>query len=530
MKKFLILMFIFLGVFYSFAQEEYGEYDEYSEGDYDAFKDTYSWNYGPYALRFTIMADFNGHEELSETIIDGDVIEDYTAKYFAEYMALQNNLIKKFQAPDLSNSIFTEGGFKYNPSNKIPLSCSDKILDGKISSMYHYSITSKMFRKAFKNAVIGKIIDDIRGFRYSPHSEIHGMYFVVLNLMLNGLYDYQNASSGARAFTSSEKNNDDILAEITNDNQTANKLKKLMYLLDTFDMGQKTIVDFYEEAKKADVLDLILYNQGYFDIYNDEVYDWVEITQVNNQAVLNIYEKNYISDYDSLNYLYPRFYKQDNVSYDNSKYPKQHCTNNVYNGLLFIFPFDGVTYIINTDEKMNLKKIEVRSPVLFNTDYAVKYTADFPDTKEGNKLSALHRVSNMGTFSYKDNIVYSMKDKKVKKDVIDKIINYALEYKYGWKCDEIDPNDEERREDALYRSIVCSDRLLLTLSAYYDRIAKLQDYVSDVSYYFDNPIYSCIEKTDSYSGTVNCMAKHIKSLESTLDNNTLNVFKPYEEE
>ena len=91
MKKFLILMFIFLGVFYSFAQEEYGEYDEYSEGDYDAFKDTYSWNYGPYALWFTIMADFNGHEELSETIIDGDVIEDYTAKYFAEYMALQNN-------------------------------------------------------------------------------------------------------------------------------------------------------------------------------------------------------------------------------------------------------------------------------------------------------------------------------------------------------------------------------------------------------------------------------------------------------
>lgn len=324
-------------------------------------------------------------------------------------------------------------GYSYDKNKKPSLSCSDILLNGKIyeelgrekyiddvANTSYYAFRNRALEKA-KYVFDEHMKENIDGINDGTLEQLYyeNTFFTVLaEYAGNGFYNLDYLQSLFEdIFTDSSIKITDLRKYLLYfnlqdlyPNETDILLDMLTTLIPLKDENAPIkVLDMVSENHKFSY-DMIAFTKGYFDIYNDGMYEMVQVSNIHEYSVLNILELIPDSKYSN---LYPRFYKlinnQSDIS-DTLNYKPLHCTDNVYNGDLYIFPYNHAVYIINTSKIDNkLLKIEARNSFFFKTEYGNNYTIDPLINQAGGdkelekKNIALHQVSYMGTFALKNN-------------------------------------------------------------------------------------------------------------------------------
>lgn len=329
--------------------------------------------------------------------------------------------IEKMSVSDRFINVF-ELGYMYDEAKDTQLSCSDKFINGElfksIGGLEYYKTISDTRTFPWKNKtmekakyVISKAIEN-----KGEESSENNFFLALAEYLSDGLNNLSYIQEKMQKVLDSGATVDNMVSYLetyglckTNRNKcygVASLLSK------SVEFKEDNPAEAFNIIRDNGLINYAAFLNGYFNIFNDGFYELVQVSKVNEQSVLNILESSQLS-YNVVS-PYPRYFKtvygNENTG-DSKTYTPQHCTNNVYYGNVYIFPYNNVTYIINATETENkIVKIEVRSPKFFNTEYTKNYDIEVLLRNEINPL--LHEVTTMNTFSYKDNIIYSKEYKK----------------------------------------------------------------------------------------------------------------------
>lgn len=292
-------------------------------------------------------------------------------------------------------------GFKYADDNKSRLACSDAFINGDIKS--------RLFNKPMDNILIlnsqlEKSIKVLENYLAEKEDETGEVYLIIsyAYFLKDMFYDYDKISYYFNKFISI--NGDTAIENITRDMRF---IAEVLSVVTKF-QGDN-VVDFYNHAVENGYIDNILMTSGYADIYNDGFFHNFAVVKNNAHSILVIDEAKLSDDNEN---LYANLYYKifgDNNTDNPMKYEPEHCTDYVYSGNLYILPFNHTYYLVNTSEvENNIKTISIKNPAYFNVNYGKNYNNKgiFKDDKTAK---ALHSVSQMGKFSYKDNVIYQVK-------------------------------------------------------------------------------------------------------------------------
>ena len=292
-------------------------------------------------------------------------------------------------------------GFKYADDNKSRLACSDAFINGDIKS--------RLFNKPMDNILIlnsqlEKSIKVLENYLAEKEDETGEVYLIIsyAYFLKDMFYNYDKISYYFNKFISI--NGDTAIENITRDMRF---IAEVLSVVTKF-QGDN-VVDFYNHAVENGYIDNILMTSGYADIYNDGFYHNFAVIKNNSHSILVIDEAKLSNDNEN---LYANLYYKifgDNNSDNPIKYEPEHCTNYVYSGNLYVLPFNHAYYLVNTSEvENNIKTISIKNSAYFNVNYGKNYNNKgiFKDDKTAK---ALHGVSQMGKFSYRDNVIYQVK-------------------------------------------------------------------------------------------------------------------------
>ena len=292
-------------------------------------------------------------------------------------------------------------GFKYADDNKSRLACSDAFINGDIKS--------RLFNKPMDNILIlnsqlEKSIKVLENYLAEKEDETGEVYLIIsyAYFLKDMFYNYDKISYYFNKFISI--NGDTAIENITRDMRF---IAEVLSVVTKF-QGDN-VVDFYNHAVENGYIDDILMTSGYADIYNDGFYHNFAIVKNNAHSILVIDEAKL--SYDNENLYANLYYKLfgDNNTDNPIKYEPEHCTDYVYSGNLYILPFNKKYYLVNTSEvENNIKTISIKNPAYFNVNYGRNYN-NKDIFKDDKTAKALHGVSQMGKFSYKDNVIYEVK-------------------------------------------------------------------------------------------------------------------------
>lgn len=435
MKNLLIILPLVLSissVCYGFDNKEYinsyhinnyiyDDYD-YSNEEYDNATDYFYTLVNKYAVlednsteKYKDFLLYEFDEEHDDFAMHGmDIIREA----FRDYL----NQIKTYNKYNALTGIFkNEFGYKFSSGSKHQITCSDDLISGKIKEEDMEKYQKKLSRNsiALRNRALLKAADMLIEYQTWDNDDIQGktmcsLYIGIAELIRDGLNNFTYGIQINWQKYMEMLDYDTLLSDIeflAGDLhlEYVNDIAAMVESIANFNDDESNVVDIFNLAYNKNFLKFITMPQGLFNIYNDGIYEKVEIKKANEYSILQIYEGSYLNN-ENKN-LYARYYLNDNaLRGDSRKYPAFHCTNNVYKGDLYLMNYREVTYIINTSEyDGKIKKVEVRSPSLFNTAYSINYdsTSTFDlSTEDGNKQAKLHEISNMGSFSFQDNILY----------------------------------------------------------------------------------------------------------------------------
>ena len=292
-------------------------------------------------------------------------------------------------------------GFKYADDNKSRLACSDTFINGDIKS--------RLFNKPMDNILIlnsqlEKSIKVLENYLAEKEDETGEVYLIIsyAYFLKDMFYNYDKISYYFNKFISI--NGDTAIENITIDMRF---IAEVLSVVTNF-QGDN-VVDFYNHAVENGYIDNILMTSGYADIYNDGFYHNFAVIKNNSHSILVIDEAKL--SYDNENLYANLYYKLfgDNNTDNPIKYEPEHCTDYVYQGNLYVLPFNKKYYLVNTSEvENNIKTISIKNSAYFNVNYGKNYNNKgiFKDDKTAK---ALHGVSQMGKFSYRDNVIYQVK-------------------------------------------------------------------------------------------------------------------------
>ena len=292
-------------------------------------------------------------------------------------------------------------GFKYADDNKSRLACSDAFINGDIKS--------RLFNKPMDNILIlnsqlEKSIKVLENYLAEKEDETGEVYLIIsyAYFLKDMFYNYDKISYYFNKFISI--NGDTAIENITRDMRF---IAEVLSVVTKF-QGDN-VVDFYNYAVEKGYIDDILMTSGYADIYNDGFYHNFAVVKNNSHSILVIDEAKL--SYDNENLYANLYYKifGDNNTDNPIKYEPEHCTDYVYQGNLYVLPFNKKYYLVNTSEvENNIKTISIKNPAYFNVSYGRNYN-NKDIFKDDKTAKALHGVSQMGKFSYKDNVIYEVK-------------------------------------------------------------------------------------------------------------------------
>lgn len=333
-------------------------------------------------------------------------------------------------------------GFKYADDNKSRLACSDAFINGDIKS--------RLFNKPMDNILIlnsqlEKSIKVLENYLAEKEDETGEVYLIIsyAYFLKDMFYNYDKISYYFNQFISI--NGDTAIENITRDMRF---IAEVLSVVTKF-QGDN-VVDFYNYAVEKGYIDDILMTSGYADIYNDGFYHNFAIVKNNAQSILVIDEAKL--SYDNENLYANLYYKLfgDNNTDNPIKYEPEHCTDYVYQGNLYVLPFNKKYYLVNTSEvENNIKTISIKNPAYFNVNYGRNYN-NKDIFKDDKTLKALHSVSQMGKFSYKDNVIYEVKyDKEPQSPAgdVDTLVNmydYSKPLTYAQIKDYVKDRDYEK--------------------------------------------------------------------------------------
>ena len=313
-------------------------------------------------------------------------------------------------------------GYFYDENSDDPFSCSDDFITGNLYKKYNFidlmeAIADKNYY-AWRNRALKKATDTIIKVseKNMELSDSDKFFLILAEYAGSGLYNLKNMQKEMQKLINAGVNQQTILSYLMpygicdfNENK-CNAISSLMYELPNLTYN---VEEAFRKLQAKYLVEYAAFINGYFNFFNDGIYNTVQISRFNEYSILSVFDSSYVSE--DYYYLYPRFYKElygENKKSSSLEYTPLHCTDNVYFGNLYIFPYDNTTYIINTTKYENkILKIEVRSPKLFNTGYDNHYSIE-PLIRTNSKSKvienlSLYRVSSMDTFSYKDNVIYS---------------------------------------------------------------------------------------------------------------------------
>ena len=333
-------------------------------------------------------------------------------------------------------------GFKYADDNKSRLACSDTFINGDIKS--------RLFNKPMDNILIlnsqlEKSIKVLENYLAEKEDETGEVYLIIsyAYFLKDMFYNYDKISYYFNKFISI--NGDTAIENITRDMRF---IAEVLSVVTKF-QGD-TVVDFYNYAVEKGYIDDILMTSGYADIYNDGFYHNFAIVKNNAQSILVIDEAKL--SYDNENLYANLYYKLfgDNNTDNPIKYEPEHCTDYVYQGNLYVLPFNKKYYLVNTSEvENNIKTISIKNPAYFNVSYGRNYN-NKDIFKDDKTAKALHGVSQMGKFSYKDNVIYEVKyDKEPQSpagdvDTLANMYDYSKPLTYAQIKDYVKDRDYEK--------------------------------------------------------------------------------------
>lgn len=395
---------------YGYSNEEYDNASDYFYtlvNEYAALEDNSTKKYKNFLL-------YEFDEEYDDFAMHGmDIIREA----FRDYL----NQIKTYNKYNALTGIFkNEFGYKFSSGSKHQITCSDDLISGKIKEEDIEEYQKKLSKNAIalRNRALLKAADMLREYQKWDNDDIQGkkrcsLYIGIAELIIDGLSNFTYGIQINWQKYMEMLDYDRLLSDIeflAGDShlEYVNDIAAMVESISNFN-DESSVVDLFNLAYNKNFLKFITMPQGLFNIYNDGIYEKVEIKKANEYSILQIYEGSYLN-YEHKN-LYARYYLDDNaLRGDSRKYPAFHCTNNVYKGDLYLMNYEEGTYIINTSEyDGKIKKVEVRSPSLFNTAYSINYdsisTFDI-SSEDGEKQAKLHEISNMGSFSFQDNILY----------------------------------------------------------------------------------------------------------------------------
>ena len=314
-------------------------------------------------------------------------------------------------------------GFKYADDNKSRLACSDAFINGDIKS--------RLFNKPMDNILIlnsqlEKSIKVLENYLAEKEDETGEVYLIIsyAYFLKDMFYNYDKISYYFNKFISI--NGDTAIENITRDMRF---IAEVLSVVTKF-QGDN-VVDFYNHAVENGYIDNILMTSGYADIYNDGFYHNFAIVKNNAQSILVIDEAKL--SYDNENLYANLYYKLfgDNNTDNPIKYEPEHCTDYVYQGNLYVLPFNKKYYLVNTSEvENNIKTISIKNPAYFNVNYGRNYN-NKDIFKDDKTAKALHGVSQMGKFSYKDNVIYEVKYDKEPQSPAGDVDTLANMYDYS---------------------------------------------------------------------------------------------------
>lgn len=333
-------------------------------------------------------------------------------------------------------------GFKYADDNKSRLACSDAFINGDIKS--------RLFNKPMDNILIlnsqlEKSIKVLENYLAEKEDETGEVYLIIsyAYFLKDMFYNYDKISYYFNKFISI--NGDTAIENITRDMRF---IAEVLSVVTKF-QGD-TVVDFYNHAVENGYIDNILMTSGYADIYNDGFYHNFAVVKNNSHSILVIDEAKL--SYDNENLYANLYYKLfgDNNTDNPIKYEPEHCTDYVYQGNLYVLPFNKKYYLVNTSEvENNIKTISIKNPAYFNVNYGRNYN-NKDIFKDDKTAKALHGVSQMGKFSYKDNVIYEVKyDKEPQSPAgdVDTLVNmydYSKPLTYAQIKDYVKDRDYEK--------------------------------------------------------------------------------------
>lgn len=300
-----------------------------------------------------------------------------------------------------NNKELADIGFKYAEDNKSRLACSDAFINGDIKSRLFNQENDKYL---ILNSQLEKSIKVLENYLAENEDETGEVYLIIsyAYFLKDIFYNYDKISYYFNKFMLI--NGDTALENITSD---------MRFIADVLSVVTKfqgeNVVDFYNYAVENGYLDNILITSGYADIYNDGFNHNFAIVKNNAHSILLIDEAKLSNDNEN---LYANLYYKifgDNNTDDPKKYEPEHCTDYVYTGNLYVLPFNHAYYLVNTSEvENNIKTISIKNPAYFNVNYGKNYN-NKDIFKKDKTEKALHGVSQMGKFSYKDNVIYEVK-------------------------------------------------------------------------------------------------------------------------
>lgn len=300
-----------------------------------------------------------------------------------------------------NNKELADIGFKYAEDNKSRLACSDAFINGDIKSRLFNQENDKYL---ILNSQLEKSIKVLENYLAENEDETGEVYLIIsyAYFLKDIFYNYDKISYYFNKFMLI--NGDTALENITSD---------MRFIADVLSVVTKfqgeNVVDFYNYAVENGYLDNILITSGYADIYNDGFNHKFAIVKNNAHSILLIDEAKLSDDNEN---LYANLYYKifgDNNTDDPKKYEPEHCTDYVYTGNLYVLPFNHAYYLVNTSEvENNIKTISIKNPAYFNVNYGKNYN-NKDIFKKDKTEKALHGVSQMGKFSYKDNVIYEVK-------------------------------------------------------------------------------------------------------------------------
>ena len=333
-------------------------------------------------------------------------------------------------------------GFKYADDNKSRLACSDAFINGDIKS--------RLFNKPMDNILIlnsqlEKSIKVLENYLAEKEDETGEVYLIIsyAYFLKDMFYNYDKISYYFNKFISI--NGDTAIENITRDMRF---IAEVLSVVTKF-QGD-TVVDFYNHAVENGYIDNILMTSGYADIYNDGFYHNFAVIKNNSHSILVIDEAKLSNDNENLyaNLYYKLF--GDNNTDNPIKYEPEHCTDYVYQGNLYVLPFNKKYYLVNTSEvENNIKTISIKNPAYFNVSYGRNYN-NKDIFKDDKTAKALHGVSQMGKFSYRDNVIYEVKyDKEPQSPAgdVDTLVNmydYSKPLTYAQIKDYVKDRDYEK--------------------------------------------------------------------------------------